>query len=294
VREHLLVERRADLLVDLARHVRHALAASPGAAVSFLESWLDARTLAMLVGSLRADEAEIPAPLAEISTLPRATLDRLIDLLTEEGGPRAPSCAGWSWACRHARDDRRPRCRGRGSPAVTLLRLGRRGPCGDPACCDRGGEGRPGAAARRSATSRALPSPNGAGSTTSSCHGTSGAVATLPVMAARAARASSRLRAHVEKHARGSWWPGGGRREGLATPRAPGPRHAPGSGSARGRGLPRQAGQVQAGPPVQRVAPMACARSRDRRPRLLQFAAHGKLGCGRLRPARGAGRTVRG
>jgi len=92
VREYLLIEQRSDLLVELARLVRRALAETPEAATAFLESWLDARTLRALASTLRPDEVEVPPHLAELlDAASGAALDHLIDLLTAEGeGPRAP------------------------------------------------------------------------------------------------------------------------------------------------------------------------------------------------------------
>lgn len=305
VREHLLVERRADLLVDLARHVRHALAASPGAAASFLESWLDARTLALLVGSLRADEAEIPAPLAELlDAAPGATLDRLIDLLTEEGdGPRSPLLRRLVVrACRHAPGTIGARLPGAEGPlAVTLLRLLADV---DPRATLR--------AAIEAATKddaalqrEALRHLEGAPFSPETARGLHHLVlsrhepvrlATLPVMAARGGpRVFPALRAHVEKHAA---------RLSLAEAEAAG--RALAHASARpaldtfGEWLrPRDAGflgklvKVQAGPPVQRVA-LAGLReiAGPEAEELLQLlAAHGEAG---LRPQAAAALEARG
>lgn len=266
VREHLLVERRADLLVDLARHVRHALAASPGAAASFLESWLDARTLAMLVGSLRADEAEIPAPLAEVlDAAPGATLDRLIDLLTEEGdGPRAPLLRRLVVrACRHAPGTIGARLPGaEGKLAVTLLRLLAEV---DPAATLRAAieaAAKDDAALQREALfhlERAPFSPETARGLHHLVLSKHEAVrlAALPAMAARGGpRVFPALRAHVEKHAA---------RLSVAEAEAAGRALAHAAArpalDAFGEWLrPRDAGflgklvKVQAGPPVQRVA----------------------------------------
>ena len=127
VREYLLVERRSDLLVELARHVRTSLAETPEAAAAFLETWLDARTLSALVSTLRPDETEVPPHLAELlDAAAGATLDRLIDLLTAEGeGPRAPLLRRLVVrGCRHAPQALAARLHGAaGAPAVVLLRL---------------------------------------------------------------------------------------------------------------------------------------------------------------------------
>ncbi len=127
VREYLLVEQRNDLLVELARLVRSSLAETPDAAAAFLETWLDARTLRALIATLRPDEAEVPPHLAELlDAAPGATLDHLIDLLTEEGnGPRAPLLRGLVVrGCRHAPQAIAARLHGAaGAPAVVLLRL---------------------------------------------------------------------------------------------------------------------------------------------------------------------------
>jgi hypothetical protein len=127
VREYLLVERRSDLLVELARLVRSSLAGTPEAAAAFLETWLDARTLRALLSTLRPDEAEIPPHVAELLDVAAgATLDRLIDLLTEEGdGPQAPLLRRLVVrGCRHAPHAITARLPGAaGAPAVVLLRL---------------------------------------------------------------------------------------------------------------------------------------------------------------------------
>jgi hypothetical protein len=266
VREHLLVERRADLLVDLARHVRHALAASPEAAASFLESWLDARTLATLLGSLRADETEVPAPLAEVlDAAPGATLDRLIDLLTEEGdGPRAPLLRRLVVrACRRDPGTIGARLPGAEGPlAVTLLRLLADV---DPAAALRAAieaTAKDDAALQR----EALRHLEGAPFSPETARGLHHLVlsrhepvrlATLPVMAARGGpRVFPALRAHVEKHAA---------RLSVAEAEAAGRALAHASArpalDAFGEWLrPKDAGflgklvKVQAGPPVQRVA----------------------------------------
>ena len=306
VREHLLVERRADLLVDLARHVRHALAASPEAAASFLESWLDARTLAPLVGSLRADEAEIPAPLAELlDAAPGATLDRLIDLLTEEGdGPRAPLLRRLVVrACRHAPGTIGARLPGAEGPlAVTLLRLLADV---DPAATLRAAieaTAKDDAALQREALrhlERAPFSPEtarGLHHLVLSRHEPV-RLATLPVMAARGGpRVFPALRAHVEKHAaRLSVAEAEAAGRALAhAVRAPGPRHVRGVAPPEGRGLPRQAGQGPGRPAGAARRPRRPARDRGtggrgaapaaRGPRRSRVAAAGR---GR---ARGAGK----
>ena len=127
VREYLLVEQRSDVLVELARLVGASLSGAPDAAAAFLESWLDARTLRALVSTLRPDAAEVPPQLAELlDAVPGATLDRLIDLLTEEGdGPRAPLLRRLVVrGCRHAPGTLAARLDGAtGAAAVTLLRL---------------------------------------------------------------------------------------------------------------------------------------------------------------------------
>jgi hypothetical protein len=107
--------------------VRASLLATPEAADAFLKTFLDARTLKALVAPLHADDAEIPPHLAEIlDAAPGDTLDRLIDLLAEEGaGPRAPLLRRLVVrACRHAPQTLVARLRGvSGAAAVTLLRL---------------------------------------------------------------------------------------------------------------------------------------------------------------------------
>jgi hypothetical protein len=127
VREYLLVEQRSDLLVELARLVRSSLAETPDAAAVFLETWLDARTLRALFSTLRPDETEVPPHLAELlDAAPGATLERMIDLLTEESdGPRAPLLRRLVVrGCRHAPQALAARLHGAaGAPAVVLLRL---------------------------------------------------------------------------------------------------------------------------------------------------------------------------
>jgi hypothetical protein len=127
VREYLLVEQRSDLLVELARLVGSALTGTPEAASAFLETWLDARTLRALLSTLRPDETEVPPHLAELlDAAPGATLDRMIDLLTEEAdGPRAPLLRRLVVrGCRHAPQTLAARLHGAsGTPAVVLLRL---------------------------------------------------------------------------------------------------------------------------------------------------------------------------
>jgi hypothetical protein len=96
VREFLLVEQRVEQVAELGRIVRQALEATPEAtpeaAAGFFGSFLDARTLQALVTGLCPDSEEIPAPLLELlDAAPAASLDRLVDLLADEGrGPRAP------------------------------------------------------------------------------------------------------------------------------------------------------------------------------------------------------------
>ena len=92
VREFLLVEQRVEQVAELGRIVRQALEATPEAAAGFFGSFLDARTLQALVTGLRPDSEEIPAPLLDLlDAAPAASLDRLVDLLADEGrGPRAP------------------------------------------------------------------------------------------------------------------------------------------------------------------------------------------------------------
>ncbi len=127
VREYLLVEGRADLIVELARLVRASLGATTDATAAFLESWLDARTLAALVGALRPDATEVEAPLAELlDAAPAATIDRLFDLLAAEGdGPRAPLLRMiLARGLKHAPEALVTRLRGvTGAAAATLFRL---------------------------------------------------------------------------------------------------------------------------------------------------------------------------
>jgi hypothetical protein len=211
VREYLLVEQRGDLLVELARMVRAALADAPEAAAAFLETWLDARTLRALISTLRPDEAEAPPHLAELlDAAPGAALDHLIDLLTAEGeGPRAPLLRRLVVrACRHAPQTIAARLRGAaGAPAVVLLRLlaevdaaaalhgAVEAASGDDPVLQR-------EALRHLETAAFSPEvARGLHHLVASRHETV-RLAALPVMAARGGpRVFSALRAHVEKHA---------------------------------------------------------------------------------------------
>jgi hypothetical protein len=127
VREFLLVEQRTDLVGDLARMVRTALAPTPEAVEAFLKAYLDGRTLKALVFALPRDAVEIPAALAELlDAAPGDTLGRLIDLLAEEGeGPRSPLLRRLLVrGCRHSPETLVTRLREvKGSAAVALLRL---------------------------------------------------------------------------------------------------------------------------------------------------------------------------
>jgi hypothetical protein len=127
VREYLLVEGRTDLVVELARRVCAFLGVTTDATGAFLESWLDARTLAALVGALHPDASEIPAPFAELLDLaPPAAIDRVFDLLAAEAdGPRAPLLRTiLARSCQHAPQALVARLRGvQGAAAVALFRL---------------------------------------------------------------------------------------------------------------------------------------------------------------------------
>lgn len=91
-REFLIVEGRADLLVELLRGARSALAAAPAAVESFASAFLDERALEAIVQALPADTADLPPPLAEVlEGAPGDVVGRLVDLLIAEGtGARAP------------------------------------------------------------------------------------------------------------------------------------------------------------------------------------------------------------
>ena len=143
--------------------VRQALAATPEAAAAFLGSFLDARTLEALVAraAARTRGAARRRSLELLDAAPAATLDRLVDLLAEEGdGPRAPLLRrlvvrGFRHAPRGARG---PAARGRAArPPVALLRL--LAEVDPPAALARGGRGRAArgrrAAARGAAAARA-------------------------------------------------------------------------------------------------------------------------------------------
>jgi hypothetical protein len=211
VREYLLVEQRGDLLVELARLVRSSLADAPDASAAFLETWLDARTLRALISTLRPDEAEVPPQLAELlDAAPGATLDHLIDLLTEEGtGPRAPLLRRLVVrGCRHAPQSLRDRLHGAaGEPAVVLLQL--LGEVDPPAALHAAVEAAsaPDEVLQREALRHlevAAFNPEiarGLHHLVESRH-ESVRVAALPVMAARGGpRVFAALRSHVEKHA---------------------------------------------------------------------------------------------
>jgi hypothetical protein len=127
VREYLLVEQRSDLLVELARLVRSALAGTPAQAATFLDTWLDARTLGALLSTQAPDQADVPPHLAELlDAAGEPTLARLIDLLADTGdGPQAGLLRRLVVrGCRHAPQAlaaRVPTASGIG--AVALLRL---------------------------------------------------------------------------------------------------------------------------------------------------------------------------
>ncbi len=305
VREHLLVERRADLLVELARHVRHTLSSSPDAAASFLESWLDRRTLAALVDTLRPEEPEVPAPLAEIlDAAPGATLVRLVDLLAAEGdGPRAALLRRLVVrACRHDPAALAARLPGaEGALAVTLLRLLADV---DPAAALRAAleaTGRDDAALQTEALShleRATFTPEtarGLHHLVLSKHEPV-RLAALPVMAARGGpRVLPALRAHVEKHAArlsAAEAEAAGRALAKASPR--------GATDAfsewlrpKGAGLLGKLVKIQAGPSVQQVA-LAGLRAipgREAEELLALLADHGEAA---LRPEAEAALAARG
>ena len=127
VREYLLVEGRADLIVELAGLVRAACGATSEATAAFLETWLDPRTLGALVAALPGDVTEVPTPLAELlDAAPATAIDRLFDLLAAEGeGPRAPLLRMLlARGCRHAPQALVARLRvAPGEAAVALFRL---------------------------------------------------------------------------------------------------------------------------------------------------------------------------
>ena len=127
VREYLLVEGRADLIVELAGLVRAACGATSEATAAFLETWLDPRTLGALVAALPGDVTEVPTPLAELlDAAPATAIDRLFDLLAAEGeGPRAPLLRMLlARGCRHAPQALVARLRAApGEAAVALFRL---------------------------------------------------------------------------------------------------------------------------------------------------------------------------
>lgn len=91
-REFLIVDGRSDLLVELVRGARVALAKEPGQAESFVGAFLGEEVLRTLVLSLPADSSDLPPHLAEVlEGVPGDVVGRLVDLLIEEGtGARAP------------------------------------------------------------------------------------------------------------------------------------------------------------------------------------------------------------
>ena len=127
VREYLLVEGRADLIVELGGLVSRSLGKGTDAGAAFLESLLDPRTLAALVAAQPPDASEVEGPLAELlDASPPATIDRLFDLLAAEGnGPRAPLLrALLARGCRQAPQALATRLQGaQGEAAVALFRL---------------------------------------------------------------------------------------------------------------------------------------------------------------------------
>jgi hypothetical protein len=211
VREYLLVERRADLIVELARHVRASLGAATDASAAFLESWLDARTLQALIGALPPELSEVPQPLAELlDAAPPAALDRLFELLAAEGdSARAPQLRLiLARSCQHAPQALVARLRGaQGAAAVTLLRLLET--VDPPAALHAAVEATtsPDATLQREAL-RQLGAvaftpevARGLHHLVESAH-ESVRLAALPVMAARGGpRVFAALRAHVDKHA---------------------------------------------------------------------------------------------
>lgn len=211
VREYLLVEQRGDLLVELARLVRHALAATPERASAFLETWLDARTLGALASALRPEDPEVPLHVAEVlDAAPDAAIDRLIDLLAAEGdAPRAePLRRLVVRACRHAPSALAARlATAAGAGAVALLRLLAEvdGPAALHAAID--STTRDDAALQREALRQLEAAPFNPEIARALHHLVESRhedvrCAALPVMATRGGpRVLAALRAHVERHA---------------------------------------------------------------------------------------------
>ena len=126
-REFLLVEQRGDLLRELSGSVRAALAPQPDAASAFLETFLDSRTLGVMIETLPPDE---PGALEELALLlaavPGDMTGRLLGLLQEEGeGPRRDTVRRLLVrGFRNAPESLVERLRGaKGDLAVVLLRL---------------------------------------------------------------------------------------------------------------------------------------------------------------------------
>jgi hypothetical protein len=91
-RKFLIVDGRPELMIELVRAARAALAKVPGQGESFVSAFLDEAALRALVTSLPSDTAELPPHLAEVlEGAPGDVVGRLVDLLIEEGsGARAP------------------------------------------------------------------------------------------------------------------------------------------------------------------------------------------------------------
>ncbi|HEX9189331.1 MAG TPA: hypothetical protein VGB87_19795 [Vicinamibacteria bacterium] len=295
VREYFLVEQRSDLLVELAGLVRASLDGAPEARSSFLEAWLDARTLRALVSGLRPEEAELSPAVAELlDAAPGTTLDRLIDLLVEEGdGPRASLLRRLVVrGCRHAPGTIAARMRdAAGAPAVALLRLLAEV---DPAAALHVSVEAT-TAADASLQREALRQLEGAAFSPEIARGLHHLVesrheevrlAALPVMAARGGpRVFPALRSHVEKHAAR-----------LSAPEAEAAGQAMARASARaavetfaewlhpkGGGLLGRLVKVTAAPIVQRVAlgGLRVVAGAEAEPLLVLLAEHGDAG---LRP----------
>jgi hypothetical protein len=95
VREFLLVEERADLVIDLARAGAGALARQPEAMRSFLARILDPPTLKAVIAGLPLETTEAPPHLVEVlAAAPDAFSGPLLDLLAEGDDPRAPLVRG--------------------------------------------------------------------------------------------------------------------------------------------------------------------------------------------------------
>ena len=125
VREYLLVERRADLVIHLGRVMLRGPATEPEATKAFLTAYLDARTLKTILHASPAD-AELPPQILELlEAVPAEPLGHLLDLLAEEGASRRAAALRTVLvgALRRAPEVLAARLRGAQGEAAGLLKL---------------------------------------------------------------------------------------------------------------------------------------------------------------------------